>query len=219
MEKELQLIFENYEYDSHIPREKLTEIITDALSKAKSIRDMQNLIDEAKEEFRDRDSESEEDREIHYKIDDWVYCHIPELFIKVNGMVHKTMNEAANIAADIWVNLLFKRVIQDNGDKTGHSDMAMMLGSLLKSRAQDNITPEIIEKARQNIYDHYREPMNQYYSMSVDYYPNKYLYDALLDAGVPENDIDSICPWKTSIYIDARDLYVVVCTYQDRKYL
>ena len=43
--------------------------------------------------------------------------------------------------------------------------------------------------------------------------------DILYEAGIPEDDIRDICPWKTGIEIDEKDNAVIMIGYQKRDYI
>ena len=58
-----------------------------------------------------------------------------------------------------------------------------------------------------------------YIDMSCDYGPSWPLHLVLYHAGVDENYINNICPWKTTIYIRKEDNTVMYCTYQNREEL
>ena len=54
------------------------------------------------------------------------------------------------------------------------------------------------------------------YDMYCDYDPSYPLYLILYHAGIPDNNIRSICPWKTGISIRTEDNAVMYNTYQHR---
>ena len=55
--------------------------------------------------------------------------------------------------------------------------------------------------------------------LSCDYDPTWPLYLILFHAGIKENDIRSLCPWKTTIRIRKEDNVVMYSTYQNREEL
>ena len=55
--------------------------------------------------------------------------------------------------------------------------------------------------------------------LSCDYGPSAPLYIILINAGIPENKVEVICPWKTSIVIREVDNAVFYNTYGNRKEL
>lgn len=55
------------------------------------------------------------------------------------------------------------------------------------------------------------------YDLYCDYGPDTPIYLILYNAGVPENSIRSICPWKTGISIRREDNAVFYNTYQHRE--
>lgn len=52
-----------------------------------------------------------------------------------------------------------------------------------------------------------------------DYGPNSPLADLLLKAGVPEERVGGICPWKTGITINERDNSVIIRGYQTERFI
>lgn len=135
----------------------------------------------------------------------------------------RTFEEACNIAADKWCDLLFQWHLQDNGaineDHPG-GFFSCVLATLMKNDSAKKIDEKTIKKAHDNFVKYYLD--NNYdamYGMRVDYDPSRSLYDLLKDSGIPEKHIRSLCPWKTSIYIDEKDNSVVYCTYGKREYL
>lgn len=150
---------------------------------------------------------------------------VESYFRAIRG-ARRTYGEACGLVADKWCELLFGSPFQDNGDRSGHSDGMMFLGTLLKSDAQKNITPEIMENVHNGIEKFYlhdcmweSEGGSRFrIDLSCDYYPNTPFYEILLEAGVKEDDIRSICPWKTGIEIDRKDNAVMVRQYRERNY-
>lgn len=132
-----------------------------------------------------------------------------ELWLQVNGAV-RTKEEACRLAADAWCHHMFVSIMQGNGDDNG---MLEALGMYLKTRAQDEITPEIIEKVHKGIYDfYYTHPgRSMLHYLFVDYSPCSFLYDIMKDAGIKENLIESLCPWKSYLKIDPDDNSVLCC--------
>lgn len=151
---------------------------------------------------------------------------VENLFVIAKGPRRK-YEEACELAADTWMEKLFVRVFQDNGDRSGHSDNIQMLGSLLKANASEGISDEVKNKVRENLVNYYRnhckytfeDGMSCRVELYCDYGPNSPMYDILKDAGVPENNIRSICPWKTGVEIDSRDNAVILVGYQKREYI
>lgn len=138
----------------------------------------------------------------------WMDC-FKQLWAETNGMI-RTREEACELAADAWCHNMFVSAYQDNG---GNNESLNILGMYLKTRAQDEITPEIIEKVHKGIYDFYythpgRGMLNYLF---VDYSPCSFLYDIMKDAGVKEDLIDSLCPWKSRLEIDPDDNSILCC--------
>lgn len=134
----------------------------------------------------------------------------------------RTFDEACQIAADKWVEMLFDFHLQDNGDRSGHSDCAMMLGTALAEKAKERLSKDVAEKTRELLKEYYLNGC-QYQTESghcfrcepySDYGPNSPLYDILIKAGVEEKDACRITPWKTGIEVDENDNTVVLIGYQ-----
>lgn len=136
------------------------------------------------------------------------------LWIGTKGR-RRTKEEACKLAADLWCHHIFESACQDNG---GGNVNLTLLGMLLKNSAQEEITPEIIRDAHKKIYDHYYYSKGMYYDMlSVDYGPCAALRDILLEAGVKDSAIDSLCPWKSHLCIDFVDNSIRCCWNYDHK--
>jgi hypothetical protein len=138
----------------------------------------------------------------------------------------RTFEEACQIAADKWCEMLFNFHLQDNGainEDHGGGFYACALATVLKNEANKDITEEMINNTNKNLYEYYHNyciyedkyPISPY----CDYDPNRPLYDILQKSGIPEKKIRSICPWKTGIDIDENDNAVVIKGYQKREYI
>lgn len=151
---------------------------------------------------------------------------VESFFIRAKGRRRK-YTEACELAADTWMERLFETMMQDNGDRSGHSDNMQMLGSLLKANASEGISDDVKNKVRENLVNYYKnyceytfeDGMRCRVELYCDYGPNSPMYDILKNAGVPENNIRSICPWKTGVEIDSRDNAVILVGYQKREYI
>ena len=154
---------------------------------------------------------------------------VGEDFLLVKGP-RRTFDEACKLAADEWCKKLFGNHFQDNGAlNEDHSFMMCGLGTWLKTKAQESITEEMIENTRKNLYTYFKNhclyknknhPEYAYYkTLYCDYGPNAPMYDILYESGIPEDEIGSICPWKTGIEIDEKDNAVVMIGYQKRDYI
>ena len=155
---------------------------------------------------------------------DWI-GKLQDEFIRRNGS-RRSFGEACQIAADEWTRMILYDHIQDNGDQSESGGWLMILGTLVKDRAAKGITEKTIEKFRKLMADYYRSgclyKTDKYTHEAepyCDYHPNSPLANLLIKAGVPENSVGNICPWKTGIYIDKRDGTVVVRRYQKETYL
>lgn len=149
----------------------------------------------------------------------WMRNHYLPLWKRINGEV-RTIEEACELCANIWMNKIFNVALQDNGAwDDGHVGAAMnALGSVLKIDAMSEISKEMKDKAKEGIKNSYlRNKYGRYFG--CDYHPCPELYNILLDAGVPKNKIDDICPWKTYISIMLEDNSVLVHTYQKDEYV
>lgn len=179
------------------------------------------------EQFRNRDAYVDEYRNYFYETPYYKFRNcVQSEFLNRRG-VRRSWEDACQIAANKWIDMIFGAHIQDNGDCTGHSDMAMMLGTLVKEKAMDGCGDNVPDKARELLYQYYlggciyksddgHEFKCEPYS---DYGPNSPLYDILVKAGVDEKDAGSITPWKTGIEIDENDNAVILIGYQKRTYL
>jgi hypothetical protein len=160
-----------------------------------------------------------------YKWSKWV----AEDFLCVKGP-RRTFDEACKLAADEWCKKLFGNHFQDNGAlNEEHSFIMCGLGTLLKDKANESITSEMIENTRKNLYKYFENHCEyrskehpewiHHIQLYSDYGPNSPLYDILYESGIPENEIRSICPWKTGIEIDENDNAVIIVGYQKRDYI
>lgn len=155
---------------------------------------------------------------------DWTKRLEDEFFAR-NGELH-TLEEACQIAADEWARMIFGNHVQNNGDKSDAGGMAMVLGTLAKDKASRGIDSKVVEKFRtlcKEFYlggciceDEYGKHKSEPY---CDYHPNTPLAELLLKAGVPEERIGSICPWKTGININERDHSVRIGGYQTERFI
>lgn len=120
---------------------------------------------------------------------------------------------------------------------------ACALATILGENAKKDITEEMKQKAHELFQEYYRRLLhygetydmedinwlkttlkskgNEYnwkYGFSMDMYcdydPSWALYLILENAGIPENKIRNICPWKTGISIRPEDYMVLYRTYQ-----
>ena len=103
----------------------------------------------------------------------------------------------------------------------------MALGTLAKERAKRGISSEVIERFRKLCKEYYlggcRYEESKYgwrkSEPYCDYGPNDALGRLLEQAGVPNDSIGCIAPWKTGITIDERDHAVIVRGYQKERYI
>lgn len=147
-------------------------------------------------------------------------------FIAQHGQV-RTFDEACQTAADEWVRMIFGNHIQNNGDRSENGCIAMMLGTLVKDKASSGIGDDTVEKFRKLCKEYYLGGCiyedEEYGKMKIepycDYSPNTPLAKLLEQAGVPDDCIGRIAPWKTGINIDKRDNSVRIRGYQTARYL
>lgn len=155
--------------------------------------------------------------------------YVEEDFLFIKGE-RRTFEDACKLASDEWCKRLFGNHFQDNGAlNEEHSFIMCGLGTLLKDKAQESITEEMIELTRTNLYKYfenhclYRSKEHPEWTHPIqlysDYGPNAPLYDILYESGIPENEIGNICPWKTGIEIDENDNAVIIVGYQKRDYI
>jgi len=153
------------------------------------------------------------------KLVEWEYVYR-------HGQRH-TMDEACQIAADEWTRMIFGNHIQDNGDQSDTGGLTMVLGTLAKDKAKRGISSEVIERFRKLCKEYYlggcRYNDGKYGCVKsepyCDYGHNGALGRLLEQAGVPDDSIGSICPWKTGITVDERDHAVIVRGYQKERYI
>ncbi|MDE6347073.1 MAG: hypothetical protein K2L55_10520 [Muribaculaceae bacterium] len=149
----------------------------------------------------------------------WMKNHYLPLWKCINGNT-RTFEAACELCANIWMNKIFQVPLQDNGAwNDGHTGAMMnILGSALKADAMSTVSEEIQSKVKEGIREYYLK--NQYgYGLNCDYNPCPDLYNILKDAGIPQNVITSITPWKTNIQMMVEDNSVLVRTYQHDEYL
>ncbi len=154
-----------------------------------------------------------------YDIGRWMRNHYLPLWKCINSEV-RTIEEACELCANIWMNKIFNVALQDNGAwDDGHVGvLTNAFGSMLKTDAMSEVSEEMKDKAKEGIKNFYLR--NEYrYDLGCDYDPCTELYNILLEAGVPKNDIKNICPWKTYIKIMPEDNSVLVHTYQRDEYV
>ena len=149
----------------------------------------------------------------------WANNYYLPLWRNANGDI-RTVEEACELCAKIWMNKIFHVSLQDNGAWNEGENGAMMniVGSALKTQAMSEISNEVKQKVIDGIRTYYMVYKHKC-ELGCDYDPCTKLYHILLDAGVPQNDIPIICPWKTYIKIMPEDNSVLVHTYQKDEYL
>lgn len=178
------------------------------------------------EQYRSRDEYCEEYRKYFYGDDYYKFKYaVQSEFLNRKG-TRRSYEEACQLAADKWVEMIFGRHVQDNGDRTGGSEKAMMLGTILKDEARKRCKHDVPEKARELLKKFYLggcRCKGVYGSFSCapysDYGPNQPLYNILVEAGVEPNDAGEITPWKTGIEIDENDNAVMLHSYQKLEYI
>ena len=164
----------------------------------------------------------------HFGFYKWIKF-VEEDFLLVKSP-RRTFNEACKLASDEWCKRLFGNHFQDNGAlNEEHSFIMCGLGTLLKDKANESITEKMIENTRTNLYKYFENHCEyrskehpewiHHIQLYSDYGPNCPLYDILYESGIPENEIESICPWKTGIEIDENDNAVIIIGYQKRDYI
>lgn len=218
-----------------IKREDMVECVTKAMECAKFYQDAIDTIRARALELWPRDRNWEWECPEHQAFDAYFYggCGAPNFrrwidavkveFIAHHGLV-RTFDDACQLAADEWTRMIFSHHTQDNGDNTENGAMASMMGTLVKDTVASNIPQEVVEKFREQCKTFYlggcqiETPWGLRRSEPYcDYQPNTALCRLLSSAGVPDEKVDSICPWKTGIYIDDADNSVVVRGYQKER--
>lgn len=236
----IEKIINSFPECEKVKKEDIAAIIKKTLSEAKTYHEIYNNIMKSLETLYPRvKNETKEDKQIRCDYlygsgydDNWNYIHplgdwiknIEDEFIKENGNVH-TFEEAVDIAAKKWVDLIFGYHIQDNGainESHGGGFPACALGTILKNSTIEKMEnkEKIATKTYELIKKFYIDTKNnKSYYLSVDYGPNTYLDDILIKAGVDENKTSNICPWKTMIKIDKKDNSVCYHTYGNVDYI
>lgn len=169
--------------------------------------------------------------------------HLEDEWVKIHGKVH-TDEEAAEIAAKKWCELIFGWHLQDNGAlNEEHSFLASAIATSLGNDTRKKISEDVKRKAYNLFYQYYYHEL-QYMKTSdikhiewlrenikgnekfplyklnyplhlyCDYEPVFDLYQILFSAGVDEKHINILCPWKTGIRIRYSDNTVFYNTYQ-----
>ena len=157
---------------------------------------------------------------------DWIKL-VQKYYLDNKGK-KRTYEEACDIAANKWLELLFEFHLQDNGALNEDMSFKMsLLATSLKENARNEISEDIIKNVYDNIHEYYmnhcqyqvNEDYKTYVKLYCDYGPNAPLYDLLKKSGIEQFNISSLCPWKTGIEIDENDNSVVILGYQTRKYI
>jgi len=168
------------------------------------------------------------------------YLHFPEGWVYYNGK-KRTLDEACELAANSWMNLIFKWHLNDNGAlNEEHSFFASALSSSIGNDIKEKISEDVKKKAfelfkgfykayilndvnwlLENIPSDNPEKFNWkcICEPDCDYDPSWSLYLILFNAGVAKDDIKWICPWKTSIKVRPVDNAVIIGGYQKRTVL
>ena len=152
-------------------------------------------------------------------VNKWSRNHYLPVWKQTNGAV-RSISQACELCADVWMNKIFNVSLQDNGAwDEGESGLMMnAFGSMLKTKAMQDIPQEIKDKVKSGIIQYYQDFTHRY-GLSCDYDPCTNLYHILRNAGISRSDIKQICPWKTSLRIVADDNSVLVHTYQNDEYI
>ncbi len=142
--------------------------------------------------------------------------------------IRRTFEDACDLAADKWVEMIFDTHVQDNGDRSSTAGaFSMMFGTFAKDAARKNCSEKTKENARKLLRDYYlggcMHLTDGYGKARIvpysDYGPNTPLREILLKAGVRKDDVNRITPWKTGIRVDENDNTVVVGGYQKQTYI
>jgi len=155
---------------------------------------------------------------------------VSDEFFSRNGQ-RRTFEEACKIASDLWTDMIFKPIVQYNGDTSSNGLTIQALGTLVKERAISNINDDAKKTFNEKMRDYYLSGClykidngdGTSFETSIcpysDYGPNSPLYDILSESGIDVQYIDSICPWKTGVTIDKLDNTVVLKTYHKTTYI
>lgn len=151
-------------------------------------------------------------------------------YLNIKGQKH-TFEEACQLAANKWCEMIFNFHLQDNGaineDHAG-GFWACALATAMKNDSIKEITEDVIKKVNEEFYKYYfnhcryidkEDGWTGHIEPYCDYGPNTPLYDILENGGVSKKHINSLCPWKTGIEIDENDNSVIIKGYQKRTYI
>lgn len=222
-------VFDGIEEKYGVTREALKKCLLDNWDKCESYVDIwgkvSNLIPQLDsfDWYKKRDDKFEKERDEYFNwyglfYDNNVYSIIRDRFILCHGKRH-TLKEAASIAADVWVKGIFHEVVQDNGDSTWHSVVAMYLSSKLKMDgvAKYSDSSVVKEGVRKRLTEYYKSA--KWKNLAVDYWPQQDLYDILVESGIDKKTAETIAPIKTAVEIDTYDNSVVISKHgkQERK--
>lgn len=217
-----------------LKKEDMADALDKIFSGLESYNQVWSIVEDVVDKKNKFPTDEKEKHEAYFawrnKYYNWIH-DLKNAYIQEFG-VKRSFEDACSMAADEWIRLIFDNGVQDNGDRSGYSDGLQCLGTYLKKSSIDRIGGEeglekIKENVRQKMYEYYlggcRYTSNGGYTHSnvspyCDYDPNMPLYDILNSAGIPEQDIFSICPWKTGVEVDTLDNSVIVSTYGKRKY-
>jgi hypothetical protein len=124
---------------------------------------------------------------------------------KINIMQKRTYTEAVELTVNWWAEKSFETPLnQNNGDNSSNGGMAFMLMNMASMFAQDENTPDKIEKFKTELTKLLIdvEGQGKYYNeLSVDYDPNKLLYEACKLSGVSSRCL----PCKTFTFINSEN--------------
>lgn len=219
----------------HITREQLTPVVEKALSDFDNYRDASDYLYEEWDRLYPRPNPGMDKKgNITPEYSEWyefgdnrysLNKAMTDEFIARHG-VKRTYEEACEIAADKWTELIFNIHIQNNGDNSKQGGQMQMMATLLKERARVGLPLGTDEKFHKLCKEYYLNGC-KYKSKSgwvseiklySDYGPNAPLYDLLHNAGVPDDRIENITPWKTGVTIDKHDHSVCVAGYGNYRF-
>lgn len=119
----------------------------------------------------------------------------------------KSIEEIAKIAATWWADKVAKPKF-DNGDNSDNGGMAQLLAALgtkpVGIEAREKFISELKSKIEKRIYWEPKYERVPRMVLSVDYGPDKDLYEAAEAAGVNKMNF----PWKTTMWIDKNHVSV-----------
>ncbi len=107
--------------------------------------------------------------------------------------------QLAQKAAQWWADKISVPAKLDNGDRSDTGVYTMMVATILQAKERTGITPEKVNKFRDELRKALQNETRPWITVSVDYHPDTYLSNAAEKAGI--NPGMGYFPWKTVMSI------------------